>query len=50
VKNSGDSKNALKILERLIPDFKRGNIPDSTTSSTKPYSSEDKDTTSFREI
>jgi FlaA1/EpsC-like NDP-sugar epimerase len=50
VKNSGDSKTALKTLERLIPDFKRENIPDSRTSSTKPYSSEDKDTTSFREI
>jgi FlaA1/EpsC-like NDP-sugar epimerase len=50
VKNSGDSKTALKILERLIPDFKRENIPDSTTSSAKPYSSKDKDTTSFKEI
>ena len=50
VKNSGDSKTALKILERLIPDFKRENIPDSRTSSTKPYYPEDKDTTSFREI
>ena len=50
VKNSGDSKTALKILERLIPDFKRENIPNSRTSSNKPYSPEDKDTTSFREI
>jgi len=50
VKNAGDSKTALKILEKLIPDFKRENIPDSTTSLAKPYSSEDKDTTTFREI
>ncbi len=50
VKNSGDSKTALKILERLIPDFKRENIPDSPTSSAKPYSPEDKDKTLFREF
>jgi FlaA1/EpsC-like NDP-sugar epimerase len=49
VKNSGDSKIALKILERLIPDFKRENIPDSGTPS-KPYSPEHKVTTSYREI
>ena len=50
VKNSGDSKIALKILERLIPDFKGENIPDSSTSSAKPYSSEEKDKTPFRDI
>jgi FlaA1/EpsC-like NDP-sugar epimerase len=50
VKNSGDSKTALKILERLIPDFKREDISESTTSSAEPYLSEEKGTNSFREI
>lgn len=50
VKNSGDSKTALKILERLIPDFKREDSSESTTSSAEPYLSDEKGTTSFREI
>ena len=39
VKNSGDSKTALKILERLIPDFKRENSSESTDIFSQALSS-----------
>jgi FlaA1/EpsC-like NDP-sugar epimerase len=50
VKNAGDSKTALKIIERLVPDFIRETTSDVKYTLTGPYSLENRNKVIFKDV